>query len=967
MTAADDMSRRFAQTITAFLLMILGGWLISGPAGAVQVSGTSAKSHERTVEHKTKFDPEMVPGLSGRPVVFPLSNSRQLVRTASGYWLLAFDVPREGLFISYAAPGSLRGSQFSPPVLLVGRDDSQAVYKSAEPAGISLAVSDQALYLAWSDERGVRLADVLLPDFSSSASFEQSFRRRPAAELIVPKGTLGDLTTDARGRLILAYALQGVFVATHSGETWKHEKVADAGSEPTLELDKEGDLHLAYCLQTEVPFFGPGRTARNSRVMYATRKAEGWQAPQLVAQGLSFFPAITVAGNQPVIAYQSEGLKRVEPQGGKYPEQREGGGSSIGFTAIVDEHWKTGFVSQAFEILVRDQSAADAFQGRIYPMVEEKQRPKIAVDKHGIPWVFWPDTTRRHTYFARWLGTRFSDEYEVRGGYYAPSEHMTVEKRMPSQASGLGFAYAAAGRLYFGTVPVPSASVAETRHYLFLDLLEASEVRGLDHLLNQFTKYPGNPVLGPARPGAWDDFGLNFPNVLYEGGKFKMDYAGHGSGGVAGHWHHGYAESDDGIHWTRPNLGLVEVNGNRDNNVVPWVPHFLDPRESDPNKRYKGVLLSGHARWITDDSRRIAYSADSIHWELGQETVNLTSLLEGGGPSFRDDLDVPERRFKAVGRTISQGHRALGMMWSPDLIKWYGEEAILDVNDPFGQPAQQWRGRYVAGRILDPAGEKAGDQIYWGNVWIEHGLYLCLYAPYQFNGGYQAAFAMSRDGFNYARVKNGEFILPRGPAGAWDSGSIAVGYGIGLPIRVGEKIRAYYGGNTSHHGTDPWRASAAVGMAEIRPDGWAYLRPSLEAAVSYLTTIPISVDMAQERKLYVNGEVAPGGEIRVEVLDATTNLPLQGYARQDCRPISGDSIASHVSWGKRSILPRTGNQVRLRFYLTGPRTRLYSFWFEPLKLSGNGAPGSSSIEGLQPESSQGHSTGLEKSGEGGPG
>ena len=58
--------------------------------------------------------------------------------------------------------------------------------------------------------------------------------------------------------------------------------------------------------------------------------------------------------------------------------------------------------------------------------------------------------------------------------------------------------------------------------------------------------------------------------------------------------------------------------------------------------------------------------------------------------------------------------------------------------------------------------------------------------------------------------------------------------------------------------------------------------------------------------------------------------------------------------------------MRLRFYLTGPRTRLYSFWFEPLKLSGNGAPGSSSIKGLQPENSQGHSTGLERSGKGNP-
>ncbi len=197
-------------------------------------------------------------------------------------------------------------------------------------------------------------------------------------------------------------------------------------------------------------------------------------------------------------------------------------------------------------------------------MVEQKWHPKIVTDKYGIPWVFWPDTTRRHTYFARWLGSRFSNEYEVRGGYYAPSEHIAVEKQMPLWASELGFAYAAAGRLYFGTVRVPPASVDESRHFLFLDMLEAAEVQGLDHKLNRFAKYPDNPILGPAEPGSWDDFGINFPNVHYDAGKFKMDYAGHGSGGAAGKWDHGYAESEDGIHWTRPKLGLIEMNGSRD-------------------------------------------------------------------------------------------------------------------------------------------------------------------------------------------------------------------------------------------------------------------------------------------------------------------------------------------------------------------------------------------------------------------
>ena len=191
---------------------------------------------------------------------------------------------------------------------------------------------------------------------------------------------------------------------------------------------------------------------------------------------------------------------------------------------------------------------------------------------------------------------------------------------------------------------------------------------------------------------------------------------------------------------------------------------------------------------------------------------------------------------------------------------------------------------------------------------------------------------MSRDGFNYVRVKNGEFILPRGPAGAWDSGSIAVGYGIGIPLRVGEKVRVYYGGNTSHHGTDPWRASAAVGLAELRPDGWAYLEPSLDAPVSYVTTIPLAVNSAQARKLFINAEVQPpGGEIRVEVLNAATNKPFQGYAKQDCRPVSGNSTSSQVSWKQTDLLPKTAKEIRLRFYLTGSETRLYSFWFERSK------------------------------------
>ncbi|MCW5977907.1 MAG: hypothetical protein KIT09_07505 [Bryobacteraceae bacterium] len=881
----------------------------------------------QTVEHKTRFDPEMLPGVRGLAVAFPLSNSRQIARAPGGAWLLAFDVPDKGLFLAQGPPGCAEGGRFDQFLLIVGDGAAGILGTASKPAGISINVAGDSLTLAWSDAKGVWLARATLPGRLAPASLEPALRAASRPALIVPGAALGDLAADGQGRIALAYATRdGVFVARESARGWTPEKVSDAGSEPVLDIDSRQRLHLAFRSQRETPFFGDGRKALDPRIAYAMRDSDGWRTPEIAAHGLSFHPAIAAAGDEPVIAFQHEGMKRVAKAGEKYLEDREGGGSSIGYAAGKASGWNTGFVSQAQEMLVRDGSVADGSVGRLYPMVEQKWRPRMAVDKHGVVWTLWPDTTRRHTYFARWLGSAFSDPYEVRGGYYAPSEYISVEKHMPADAAEIGFAYAAAGRLYFGTIPLPGASTADSRHLLFLDLLEIAEAQGVRQNLNRFAKHPENPVFRPAEPGSWDDYGVTFPNVRFDGSKFTMEYFGHGAGGTAGAWSQGYAESADGIRWSRPNLGLIEHNGSRANNLIPWVPNFYDHREPDPAKKYKGVLVEGH--WITNFKRPIAYSADGIHWRYGQDTVDLTSMLEGGGPAFRDELDTPERRYKSVGRTISQNHRSLGMMWSPDLIHWYGEEAILDVEDPYGKPAMQWRGRYVAGRILDPSGDQAGDQIYWGTVWIEHGLYLCLYAPYRYDGGYQAALAMSRDGYNYVRVRNGEFILPRGTAGTWDSGFVAVGYGFNVPFRVGDKMRVYYGGVPSHHGTDPWRASAAIGMAELPVDGWTFLSPELNTAESYVTTIPILVAPGA-RRLYVKAGMRPGaGSLEAELLDAETGRPLPGYSRAQCRALRDANGESVFAWAGADAIPTSSRKIRVRFYLSGAETRLYSFWFE---------------------------------------
>ena len=85
-----------------------------------------------------------------------------------------------------------------------------------------------------------------------------------------------------------------------------------------------------------------------------------------------------------------------------------------------------------------------------------------------------------------------------------------------------------------------------------------------------------------------------------------------------------YAESSDGIHWTKPELGIVSVNGSTKNNGVLMDPAFssdfspfLDKRPGVPaEERYKalgGTMRTGLVAFT---------SADGLHWrKLREEPV----------------------------------------------------------------------------------------------------------------------------------------------------------------------------------------------------------------------------------------------------------------------------------------------------------------------------------------------------------
>ena len=912
----------------------------------------------RTVRHLTCFDKDLLPGTADSAIAVATGNSRQVVRTPSGLWLIGLSTER-GLVLSAGKGARLDGGGFEKPVLLIGHRRTGLLGRAkGRPGGFSLIVNLHGLpHAFWHDARGIHHAERRAGARSARDLRDARAWSKPA--LLVEDAEVADVLMCRGGVLRLLYVRKELIgLATLRNARWRCEDTSIGGSEPVMVEGADGTLHIAFAASRRVPC----RIAQYSgerleeRIGYLSWAPSGCSPVEWTCEPIAHHPAIAVVNGEPLIVYQHEGFREIGFRLAQYVAQREGAGSSIAFAWRHKGGWVRGNVALATEAVVsergellvppgsaqgrkrvmenpalRKYSVINVFEDQLYLMPEQLRRPKLACDAHGVIWAFWPDTTRRHVYFARWLGERFSAPMESRGGFYQLSQQVMVERAAPQGAAQIGLVTVAADRAYWGRQIVPSLSTRDRRHVLFLDLLELADMRDLEQALGQPQRYWGNPVFRPGPAGSPDDLYVALIGVQRRAGRFVMHYGCAGTLKCQECMTTAVAYSRDGIHWERPRLGLLEVGGHRDNNLIPRVTAMFDPAERDPAKRYKGCTVLGH--WITDRERRVAYSPDGIHWRFGRRMVGMDTLFEAGGPTLRDPMDIPERRFKGYGRTGSSAGRAGGMLWSQDFVHWHGYEALLDLADPYGKPARQWRERYLAGRVLDPAAERAGEQIYWNTHWIEHELHLCLYGVMAWDGRYHAALAVSRDGFHFVRVCNGQYFLPCGPRGEWDAGSIGMGVWSDGPPRVGDELWLYYTGRWAHHGTDHiGPAWAAIGLAKLRGDGWACLRKRREAACGVATTIPIKGTSLGPVQLFVNAEGlrsdGRGHALRVEVCDADALRPLAGFEAAKCLPFSREALESAVRWrGGRNLSQLAGQRFRLRFYLSTCEVKLYSFHF----------------------------------------
>ena len=485
-----------------------------------------------------------------------------------------------------------------------------------------------------------------------------------------------------------------------------------------------------------------------------------------------------------------------------------------------------------------------------------------------------------------------------------------------------------------------------SRKQLFVDDYLIESMTNTRQVLNPAEKVENNPVLKPERP--WEGNDVRPRRIVFDDrdGVYKMWYEGRlnsarqGDGEIIVTGEADAAEvkclavSEDGVHWERPNLGLVEFGGSKNNNLLPrthMLPYgpdmttyfFKDTHEEDPSRRYKGLVRTGSTTtpgMVFD----LYFSEDAFKWFPYKDNPIIDTSPKVGrwGPTNFMGWDPIREVYAAhiencLHRRAPLGKRLIGRAESPDMVHWSEPETILipdeqDTPDTefYAMPTMTYEGMYV------------------GLLWIFRTT----------NTTHHPEVVFSRDGIHYNRQYREPFIQ-RGARWEFDCTSIYAR----TPVVQDDRILFFYEA-TNWRSPETLlalgdRATAAVGLAALPLDGFVSLDGAKgqpgnrdKARVApYSEMVTRSFGFSGSR-LHVNvatalqqwGAEAP--ELRVEVLEPNHDT-IAGYTFDDCDPVTESGQSRVVSWrGDADLGQLAGKAVKLRFYFKN--CKLYSYQFK---------------------------------------
>lgn len=433
------------------------------------------------------------------------------------------------------------------------------------------------------------------------------------------------------------------------------------------------------------------------------------------------------------------------------------------------------------------------------------------------------------------------------------------------------------------------------------------------------TPHRDSPILRPDQ--AWEREGAAPMAMPFSDGvwydpadrRFKMWYMGGYARAVC------LATSEDGVRWTKPDLGRqggvregtnIVHAGPRDSAIV-WLDHETDDRQ----KRY--VLFRSHSE-NGRFGQSVHFSADGIRW--GDRAVRTGSTGDRTTAFYN-----PFRRMWVYSLRTGSGARRRQYWETRDLVRgpqwnenteaglWIGADRLDPMREDLQVPTQLYNLDCVAyeslliglfsiwrGDLNRPAGRPKPNDV-------------CI--------GY------SRDGYHWTRPDRRAFYGVSERAGDWNWGNVqSAGGGC---LVVGDELYFYHSGRAGVPNSAVGRrdGGGSTGLQVLRRDGFVSMDAGAEAGT--LTTRPVRFTGSH---LFVNAAAAEG-ELTAEVL-GEDNQPIANLTRANCAPVRSDQTKQAVAWRNANLEAAANRPVKFRFHLRNGR--LYSFWVSANAMGASG-------------------------------
>lgn len=465
------------------------------------------------------------------------------------------------------------------------------------------------------------------------------------------------------------------------------------------------------------------------------------------------------------------------------------------------------------------------------------------------------------------------------------------------------------------------------RRELFIDQHLIAELKGD---ASRRLHHPIPREVAVTHDAPWEGAGSGYHTVIKDGDLYRMYHRGSALGVKDGRLKIGrqvycYAESKDGINWEKPNLGLIEYKGSKENNIIltglgvhNFAP-FLDTNPNcKPEARFKA--LAGTAK----EGGLFAFqSADGIRWKLiRKDPVVTEGAFDSQNLAFWDSA---AGKYRAYFRTFTKGittgkvwkpagYRAIRTAASDDFLKWKDEHDLTYEDSPddehlyTNQVGPYYRAPHILIGLPTRYVERGWSDSMRALPQPEHRA-MRSKAHLRYGTSLTEALVMaSRDGVHFERW-NEAFIRPgiQRPE-TWQYGQNYVAW---HAVETKSSLPGAPNEISLYASEGSWTGdSNLIRRHTLRLDGFVSVRAGMKGGE--LVTKPITF---KGDKLTLNFATSAAGSLRVAI-ETPDGEPIKGFTLNDCPAHFGDTVNRAVTWKRGTDVSKlSGKSVRLRFEL----------------------------------------------------